>query len=69
MRLDVCDWCCYAPAIVLGVVRYHQHHFPLEDVVVHQPAADAGNVLVFLHLLELFAEDEGGGGDGGCGAG
>lgn len=42
-------------SVVFTIVRDHKHHFPLENVVLHQPAADAGYVFVRLHLLELPA--------------
>lgn len=43
-------------SIQLDIIRDHQHNLPLEDVVVRQPAADAGDVLVALHLLQLAGE-------------
>lgn len=36
-------------------VGQHEHDLPFEDIVIDQAAADAGNVLVALHLLELAA--------------
>lgn len=36
-------------------VGQHEHDLPLKDIVIDQAAADAGNVLVALHLLELAA--------------
>lgn len=36
-------------------VGQHEHDLPLIDAVVDQTAADAGNILVALHLLELAA--------------
>jgi hypothetical protein len=41
-------------------VGKHEHDFPLKDTVVDQAAADARNVLVALHLLELATEQESG---------
>ncbi len=51
-------------SVVFAIVGDHEHHFPFEDVVVHQPAADAGYVFVRLHVLELPAEQPR---RGGCG--
>lgn len=48
---------CRRTAVEFAVVRYHQHHFPLEYVVVDQAARDAGDVLVALHLLQLAAQE------------
>jgi hypothetical protein len=39
-------------------VGQHEHDLPLKDAVVDQTAADAGNVLVALHLLELATQEE-----------
>jgi len=38
-----------------SVLFQHNHDIPLEDVIIRQPTADARNVLVVLHLLELPA--------------
>lgn len=42
--------------IVFAVVVDHKHDFPLEDIVVDQTTADAGNVFIGLHLFELPPE-------------
>ena len=56
-----------AAAVRGRVVGEHEHHLPLEDVVVVQAHADARDgVLVGLHLLELPREKAGGGGGGRC---
>jgi hypothetical protein len=39
--------------IVFAVVVDHEHDFPLEDIVVDQATAYAGNVFVGLHLFKL----------------
>lgn len=39
-------------------VGEHEHDLPRKDVVVDQTAADAGEVLVVLHLLVLPTEEE-----------
>lgn len=36
----------------------HEHDLPLKDVAVDQSAANPGNVLVGLHLLELSAQED-----------
>ena len=41
-----------------ALVGQHEHDLPLKDVVVDQTAADAGDVLVALHLLELATQKE-----------
>jgi hypothetical protein len=41
-----------------ALVGQHEHDLPLKDAVVDQTAADAGNVLVALHLLELATQEE-----------
>ena len=41
-----------------ALVGQHEHDLTLEDVVVNQTAADARNVLVALHLLELATQEE-----------
>lgn len=43
-------------AIVFAVVVNHEHDRPLEDIVVYQAAADAGDVFVCLHLFQLSAQ-------------
>ena len=44
-------------AVKPTVVRYHQHHLPFENVVIKQAAADAGNIFITLHLLELARKE------------
>lgn len=51
--------------VELAVVRDHQHHLPLVNIVVNQADADVRQVLISLHLLELPAEKGGGGSWGG----
>jgi hypothetical protein len=41
-----------------ALVGQHEHDLPLKDAVVNQAAADAGDVLVALHLLELATQKE-----------
>jgi hypothetical protein len=38
-------------SIVFTVIIDHQHDLPLEDIVVFEPAANAGYVFVGLHLF------------------
>lgn len=38
------------------IIRNHQHHIPLENIIIHQPAANPWIVLVALHLLQLSRE-------------
>ena len=46
-----------ASAVEFAVVGDHEHDFPFEDVVVvDEAAADAGDVLVGLHLCQLASE-------------
>jgi hypothetical protein len=45
-----------AAAVELAVVGDHEHDLPLEDVAVDEAAADAGDVFVRLHLLQLAGE-------------
>lgn len=33
-------WEALFTSIELCVIIYHEHHFPLEDIAVHQPTAD-----------------------------
>jgi hypothetical protein len=42
------------------ILAQHEHDFPLKHIVPHQPAADAGDVLVGLDLLELLCQQESG---------
>jgi len=49
-----CVWVC--TSVELCVVVDHQHHLPLEHIVVHQTAAYARYTLVVLHLLELASQ-------------
>jgi hypothetical protein len=46
--------------IVLAVIIDHEHDFPLENIVVDQPTAYAGNVFVGLHLFKLPPEQASG---------
>jgi hypothetical protein len=36
-------------AVVFTVIGDHEHHFPLEDIVVYQPARYSGQVFSRLH--------------------
>ena len=41
-----------------ALIIKHEHDLPFKDVAVDQPATDAGNVLVGLHLLKLPAQED-----------
>lgn len=43
-------------AVVLAIVRYHEHDLPFHDIVVYQSATYARDVLVALHLFELATQ-------------
>lgn len=43
-------------AIVFAVIANHEHHLPLEDVVVHQPARDTREIFCCLHVFQLSSE-------------
>lgn len=57
---------CVHTTIVFAVVTNHQHHLPLEDIVVHQPAGNSREVLCRLHVLELSCEEPRGASGGLC---
>ena len=44
-------------AIVFAIVRDHQHDLPFEHTLPNEPAADAGDVLVAVHELQLTAQE------------
>ena len=47
-------------AVVFAVVGNHKHDLPFENVIPNETAADAGDVLVALHELELATQKPGG---------
>ena len=49
------EWILSTP-IVFAIIIHHEHDLPLKDVVVHKPTADARQVFVRLHLLQLSAK-------------
>lgn len=48
---------CSRTSVELALVVDHEHDLPVEDVVVDEAHADAGDVGVLLHLLELAAKE------------
>ncbi len=46
-------------AVVFAIVRDDQHDLPFEHTVPNQTAADAGDVLVAVHELQLTAQEPG----------
>lgn len=44
-------------AVVFAVVADHEHDFPLEDVIVDEPARDPREVFSVLHVFQLPAEE------------
>lgn len=43
-------------SIELAFVADHKHYFPLEYVAIGQPAGDAWDIFVGLHLFELTGQ-------------
>ena len=53
-------------AVVFAVVRDHEHHLPLEHVVIYQSARDSWQVFCLLHSLQLSRQEPGGSSGRGC---
>jgi hypothetical protein len=47
-------------AVVFAVVADHEHDFPLEDIVAHEPARDPREVFGVLHVFQLSAQEAAG---------
>lgn len=53
-------------AVVFAVVGDHEHHLPLEHVVIYQSARDSWQVFCLLHSFQLSRQEPGGSSGRGC---
>lgn len=44
-------------AVVFAILGYHEHHFPLEDIVIHKTTTYPIEVFRVLHIFELAGEE------------